>query len=272
MHEILTNQFLSTVERFYENLIQQSLIDTSVPHTEELLLYTKFIPYEIQKITLLDKLFQKHLKDLLLNLAQAGAAQKFEVVKQKHTIRGTVKQGRLNRIQEVLANLEHPTPSSKRQKPDWTAELEYILAGRGQPLPVTVVCDIYAENTFTGKRFAFELKAPLPNSDQTKQSKEKIFKLYAMDSQPIEGAYYALPYNPYGKKEDYAWGFPARWFDMQKDPVVLIGAEFWDKIGGEGTYIAFIEAINEIGLPYRERIYREFLNLEPPTNSFKPLR
>jgi Type II restriction endonuclease, TdeIII len=54
--------------------------------------------------------------------------------------------------------------------------------------------------------------------------------------------------------------------------VVLIGAEFWDKIGGEGTYTAFIEAINEIGQPYRERIYREFLNIEPPSTALEPLR
>ncbi len=149
----------------------------------------------------------------------------------------------------------------ERQKPNWNTELAYILEGTGELIPATVVCDIYTEDVKTGKRFAFELKAPLPNSDQTKQSKEKIFKLFAMDSKPVDAAYYALPYNPYGEKANYAWTFPARWFDMKLDPVVLIGAEFWDKIGGVGTYAAFIEAINEIGLPYKERIYREFLGI-----------
>lgn len=54
---------------------------------------------------------------------------------------------------------------------------------------------------------------------------------------------------------------------MKKDPVVLIGVEFWEKIGGLGTYDAFINAVNEIGLEYRERIYREYLGIEPPIES-----
>jgi len=51
---------------------------------------------------------------------------------------------------------------------------------------------------------------------------------------------------------------------MKNDEVVLIGDEFWEKIGGLGTYKAFIEAINEIGTEYKNRIYREFLGIEPP--------
>jgi hypothetical protein len=51
---------------------------------------------------------------------------------------------------------------------------------------------------------------------------------------------------------------------MKNDEVVLIGNEFWEKIGGPGTYKAFIEAVNEIGPDYKNRIYREFLGIEPP--------
>jgi hypothetical protein len=140
-----------------------------------------------------------------------------------------------------------------------------VQQGSGEEIPVTVVCDVYAEDTTTQKKYAFELKAPLPNSDQTKVSKEKLLKLYSMDPPQVDGAFYALPYNPYGKRENYNWSFPARWFDMRRDKVVLIGNEFWEKIGGLGTYQAFIDAVNEIGEGYRDRIYREFLGIEPPT-------
>jgi hypothetical protein len=47
----------------------------------------------------------------------------------------------------------------------------------------------------------------------------------------------------------------------------LIGNEFWEKIGGLGTYQAFIEAVNEIGDEYKARIYREYLGIEPPENA-----
>jgi hypothetical protein len=49
--------------------------------------------------------------------------------------------------------------------------------------------------------------------------------------------------------------------------MLLVGDEFWEKIGGEGTYQAFIEAVNEIGEDYRGRIYREYLGIEPPVRS-----
>jgi len=132
---------------------------------------------------------------------------------------------------------------------------------------VTVLCDIYIENTSTNKKYAFELKSPLPNSDQTKVSKEKLFKLLAMHPKKVDGAYYALPYNPYGKKEDYNWKFPMRWFDMQHDETVLIGDEFWNLIGGEGTYQNFIKEINLLGKDYKKRIYKAFLGIEPPPTS-----
>jgi hypothetical protein len=58
-----------------------------------------------------------------------------------------------------------------------------------------------------------------------------------------------------------------RWFNMQTDKCVLIGDEFWDMIGGEGTYNNFIKEINLLGTAYKERIYREFLKIEPPLSS-----
>jgi hypothetical protein len=134
---------------------------------------------------------------------------------------------------------------------------------------VTVLCDVFMKNEKTGATYAFEVKAPLPNSDQTKVSKEKIFKLFAMENSPVTAAFFALAYNPYGKKEDYNWAFPKRWFDMADSPVVLIGEEFWDFIGGKGTYELFIDEVNQLGKHYKERIYREYLGIEPTNENFK---
>ncbi len=181
-----------------------------------------------------------------------------------HQIKGQIPKERLRRIQEVLNRLEHKPLKGERARPDWDNELKYILAGKGALVPAKVICDVFAQDTSTNENYAFELKAPLPNSDQTKVSKEKMFKLYAMQPCPITAAYYALPYNPYGKRKDYAWSFPARWFDMKNDSVVLIGDEFWNLIGGKGTYQLFISEINKLGKNYRERIYREYLGIEPP--------
>lgn len=229
-------------------------------------LYAALVPDEIFKGSHFERRFVTPFGSVWEDLAAAAAKFGLGYGVKGHTVFGTVKSERLIRITQVLNALEHPEKGKERKKPDWNTELAYVLAGGGEDTLVQVVCDVYCESIIERKRYAFELKAPLPNSDQTKVSKEKLFKLYSMDPPQIDGAYYALPYNPYGTREAYNWSFPARWFDMKKDEVVLIGDEFWEKIGGEGTYQAFITAINEIGKEYKERIYREFLGIEPPTD------
>lgn len=227
-------------------------------------LYAALVPDEIFKGSHFERRFVTPFGSIWEKLTVAAATVYHGRCEKGYTVRGTIGDASLRRIQEVLNRLEHPD-NGVRTKPNWDKELAYIKAGGGNPVPVSVVCDIYIPSAKTGENYAFELKAPLPNSDQTKVSKEKMFKLLSMNEHPVKAAYYALPYNPYGKdKEDYAWTFPARWFDMKHDESVLIGEEFWDLVGGEGTYQFFIKEINKLGVLYRERIYREYLGIEPP--------
>ncbi len=230
-------------------------------------LYAALVPDEIFKGSHFERRFVTPFGKVWEKLASVVATEAHGKCIMGHAIEGTVSTERLRRIQETLNKLEHTSKDVAKQKPDWDKEIAYILEGKGEPIPVTVICDIYVENEKTGEKYAFELKGPLPNSDQTKVSKEKIFKLFAMEPLQITAAFYALPYNPYVKKENYKWSFPMRWFNMQKDKTVLIGNEFWDLIGGKGTYQNFITEINLLGKEYRERIYREFLEIEPPTNN-----
>jgi hypothetical protein len=231
-------------------------------------LYAALVPDEVFKGSHFERRFVTPFGGVWEKLAQVVAKEAHGECLMRHSISSNIGDESLRRIQEVLNRLEHASKGKNRVLPNWQEELDYIKAGKGNPIPVSVVCDVYVHNPTTGKRYAFELKGPLPNSDQTKVSKEKMFKLLAMDGSPVDGAYYALPYNPYGLyKEDYQWSFPKRWFDMCNDPCVLIGNEFWDFIGGEGAYANFIHEVNQLGKEYRERIYREFLGIEPPINN-----
>jgi hypothetical protein len=233
-------------------------------------LYAALVPDEIFKGSHFERRFVTPFGSAWERLAVVAATFGVGRAVLGQAITGKVNKERLRRIQQVLDVLEHPEKGKERARPNWNTELAFVLDGKSnETLPVTVVCDVYAESKNGEKRYAFELKAPLPNSDQTKVSKEKLLKLHSMEPIQIEEAYYALPYNPYGRREDYAWSFPARWFNMREDPVVLIGNEFWEKIGGLGTYQAFIDAVNEIGPGYKERIYREFLGIEPPAGALE---
>lgn len=236
-------------------------------HKAEKPLYAALVPDEIFKGSHFERRFVTPFGNVWEKLAIVAANNGLGYGEQGVSIKGQINSERLRRIQEVLNNLEHSGKGKEKVRPDWKKELKYILEGKSEKLiPTTVICDVFAEDKKNKKKYVFELKAPLPNSDQTKVSKEKILKLYSMQPVQVDDAYYALPYNPYGKRAEYAWAFPARWFDMKNDEIVLIGNEFWEKIGGTGTYKAFISAVNEIGKDYKDRIYREFLGIEPPGN------
>jgi hypothetical protein len=228
-------------------------------------LYAALVPDEIFMGAHFERRFVTPFGGTWEKLALVAAREGFGHAETQYMVNGQVRAERLRRIQEVLDRLEHGSDGAgTRVRPDWDSELGYIIEGGGELIPVSVNCDLLASTADQAKKVVFELKAPLPNSDQTKVSKEKLLKLSAMEPPMVDAAYYALPYNPYGKKELYTWSFPARWFNMQKDRVVLIGDEFWNMIGGEGTYKALIDAVNELGSGYRDRIYREYLGIEPP--------
>jgi hypothetical protein len=264
--DAIKNIISTMMDRVMENVLVK---DPFVPekYYSENSLFATFLPNEIFRVQHFQRTFVEQFKDLWEKLAVVAGELAFEKSVQGYEIHGQIPEKRFNRIREVLAKLEHPEKGEKRIKPNWDEELKYILEAQGELLPATVVCDLYLEKG--DKKYAFELKSPLPNSDITKVSKEKMFKLYSMVNQPITDAFYALPYNPYGKREDYAWSFPARWFDMKNDKSVMIGNEFWDFIGGAGTYQLFIDEINKLGLEYRERIYKEYLEIEPVQNKFQ---
>jgi hypothetical protein len=255
------SQIISTMmNRVMDNVL---IRDPFIPeeHKAKKPLYAALVPDEIFKGSHFERRFTTPFGKVWEKLALVAGQTAFDKTIMGHPLHGQIPKERLRRIQEVLNKLEHPEKGKNRITPDWDREIEYILKGDGELIPTTVVCDIYVEKD--EYKYAFELKAPLPNSDQTKVSKEKILKLYSMVNNPISGAYFALPYNPYGKRENYNWSFPARWFNMKEDKVVLIGNEFWDFIGGAGTYELFISEINKIGKEYRERIYKEYLGIDP---------
>src|SRR5581483_5334520 len=246
------NAIQQVIRRMMDRVMDNVLVnDPFVPeaHHAKKPLYAALVPDEIFKGSHFERRFTTPFGKAWETLAVVAAKEGLGRGEMGFRIKGNVSAERLRRIAEVLSRLEHGKDADGRKiKPDWTHEVQYIQQGGGELIPTEVECDVYAETKDGSRKVAFELKAPMPNSDQTKVSKEKLFKLYAMQPMQVTHAYFALPYNPYGRsRTDYQWSFPMRWFDMHRDPVVLIGDEFWDTIGGPGTYNAFLEAVNQLG-------------------------
>ena len=253
--EILT----AAMDAVMDRVLRQDPFDMARRRRESPL-HTALVPEEVFKGSHFERRFVTPFGTVWEKLAAAIGEATFGFGTTQHMVSGRVREGSLERIRQTLDALEHGRTGGERVQPNWDAELSHVRAGSGAWQDVSVNCDVYVSTAPGAPGLAFELKAALPNSDQTKVSKEKLLKLHCMEPRQVQGAYYALPYNPYGTRERYSWSFPRRWFNMREDRAVLIGDELWDKLGGPGTYQAIIEIAESVGRRYQSRIREEYLS------------
>ena len=112
-----------------------------------------------------------------------------------------------------------------------------------------VIADLYIGDFQDGPFFA-EIKTPKPNLDICVETKSKIltFKALLYDRNPQ--AYLAFHYNPYITRAAYAHPLTKRIMDLQAE--ILMGEEFWDAIGGNGTFAELLQVIEKVGDEIRE--------------------
>ena len=104
-----------------------------------------------------------------------------------------------------------------------------------------------------GVEYFFSIKTVKPNIDQTEKAKKDILTLKVFNNKYCP--FFALPYNPYGEnKNDYNHTPPFTIFDMINDNVVLIGREYWDMLGGTGTYKKILQIADEVGLETKKHL------------------
>lgn len=90
-------------------------------------------------------------------------------------ITGNIGLGRLKRIQGVLSRSYY-----KNYEFDWEKEVKYILAVRGQLLPVAVNCDIFKHIEHIEGNFTFKFKDSISDIYKIRDIKENILKLIVM--------------------------------------------------------------------------------------------
>ena len=111
---------------------------------------------------------------------------------------------------------------------------------------MSTTADIYIGD-FAGGEFFAEIKSPLPNLDVAAESKKKMLYFLAMRAREgVSGvrAYLAFPYNPYLTRGQYNHSFTRQIMDLNKE--VLMGEEFWNLLGGQGTtFSELLEILDE---------------------------
>src|SRR5690348_9902405 len=130
-------------------------------------------------------------------------------------------------IQQHLRALERG-----QAKPNAEAERVHLLQSYGERQTARTIIDLRIVS-HGDVEYLFEMKSGKPNQGQCLEMKERLMKAVAIRGSENSLAYWAVPYDPYGRGH-YRHTYPLRFFDFSRE--VMMGSDFWDFVGGDGTY------------------------------------
>ncbi|MDR1689772.1 MAG: TdeIII family type II restriction endonuclease [Clostridiales bacterium] len=158
-------------------------------------------------------------------------------------------------ITEILDLLR--SSKSKPNKPNEIELLRKSLVGDVQIVKATKV-DLYLENK-DGERWLFGIKLPKLNEGNFLGFKRTLLEWAAIalssDDKREVHSLIAFPYNPYAPKPYERWTMKGL-FDFKHE--IMIAEEFWDFLGGEGTYEELLNCFARVGDDMRGEIDEYF--------------
>ncbi|MBX3060411.1 MAG: TdeIII family type II restriction endonuclease [Anaerolineae bacterium] len=187
-------------------------------------------------------------QQLYPELARCVAREHYAQVALEYEITGQLNQATTDTISRIVRELR-----SGQRQPNQALEIAEVFTAvaipTSAPVDVRVIADLYIGDFSQGPFFA-EIKTPVPNLDICAETKQKILTFLALHYQANPQGYLAFPYNPFISRSEYKHPFTKRVMDLQHE--VLMGGEFWDFIGGEGTFTQMLEIIEEVGSELRK--------------------
>ncbi|MFQ6002393.1 MAG: TdeIII family type II restriction endonuclease [Candidatus Zixiibacteriota bacterium] len=252
-------QILNIVDNALKRRVEKEPFDI-VEEGEKRPFLVALVPEEILKASKFERSFVTSLGQIgWEKIAHIIGEERKGIAKTNYKLTGEIHQAQLSTIQKIVYELEHRVGRDIRRRPNWKMEKKEVRESpKDKLVNVEVISDLFVKEK-NGREFYFELKSSRPNADQSRVSKEKMLKIYAMKKDEPHEVYFALPDNPYRTKEEYDHPYPKRYFDMCDTTSVLMGKDFWDKLGGENTYEELLAIFIEVGKITKEKIRKEFL-------------
>jgi len=184
-------------------------------------------------------------------ISEIVAKQKFAQVKHQYILGNSISEEAQSEIQHIINDL------SFGKNPDKIEEIKRIrkvAKTRNVNSLKTVKVDLFVKD-FNGEIFLFDLKTAKPNISNFKDFKRTLLEwvaIYLFNNPDAEiHSYIAIPYNPYAPKPYERWTLKGM-FDLKEE--LLVGEEFWDFLGGKGTYNNLLNCFERVGIRIRPKI------------------
>lgn len=180
-------------------------------------------------------------------VAEELAKARFEIVKRQEVVGSSITKDAQRVIQDIMDSLE-----SGQTKPNKQDEVARILAvaERGECAKIkTTKVDLFLQNG--DEVYLIDIKTAKPNKGGFKEFKRTLLTWVACYARQNLHSLIAIPYNPYEPKPYQRWTM-AGMLDLEEE--LKVAKEFWDFLGGEGSYELILEAFEEVGQEMRDEI------------------
>lgn len=192
------------------------------------------------------------------SIAKIIARKNFNVAKK---LQGTEKlRGKItNEAQKLFEDILSDLDSVKREPNHEKETKELYSASQGNEKNTVEriqTVDLYLERD-NGEEIYFEIKGPKPNKNEMRAAKRDLLEIYAMKAREGKKVkiFLGMYYNPYAPQEYQRWTC-VKFFDKNND--FLIGKDFWDFLGGAGTYDDLIKIYEDVGEEIRPELEKKF--------------
>lgn len=193
-------------------------------------------------------------------VAEVIAKQNFKTAKVHTTAGEFIFQGALDEIDSIMRNLSISATSV--DKKEEIAKIRAVCqVGIKQKVKPTLV-DLFVESN-SGELYLFDLKTAKPNAGNFKEFKRTLLEwaaaILAADPKANVNTLISIPYNPYEPEPYNRWTMRGM-LDLKLE--LKVANEFWDFLGGDGTYEVLLDCFEQVGIELREEIDNYFTKFQ----------
>ena len=185
-------------------------------------------------------------------VALSLASSRFKVAERQMKSGTQMSEQAQHEIQKIIDEL-----TAANKKPNKQEEIEVIRkvcqSGTMRIVKPTRV-DVYLKDK-NEEIYLIDIKTAKPNKGGFKEFKRTLLEWAAVvlseNPRAKINTLIAIPYNPYEPKPYSRWTM-AGMLDLEKE--LKVAEEFWDFLGGEGTYNILLDCFERIGIEMRKEI------------------
>lgn len=201
------------------------------------------LPHGILSITEFERSFSSRLGTTFEESARLIGAETFPEVQRQYRVVGRLSSEAAAQIEAIVSGA-----TASYLAGGFPAAVALVVqATGGDQIEAVEIADLRVADEAGNESF-FEIKSPKPNKGQCLEVTQRLLRIHAIRraAPPRVRTYYAMAYNPWGEApHTYDHSFAKTYLDMTNQ--VQVGAEFWDYLGGPGTYHEILEVYQEVG-------------------------